>query len=91
MPLAIIAGCKGGACGHAWDASPGSVRHQLSDLLAEHRVFVAAAFFGYGVAVIASFRREITAACTRVAVLRVLGLIAVAIALAGFGLLWSFL
>src|SRR5688572_6369624 len=90
VPLAIIAGCKGGVCGHAWDAAPGSARYELYDLLCEHRVLVAAVFCVYGAAVIASFRSAIAAACTRGAVLRAVGLVAIAIAIAAAGVLLSF-
>ena len=89
IPLAIIVGCKGGMCGHAWDTPPGSLRHRLFDLLAEHRLAVGVVFFAYGIAVAAVFRREIAAACTRSAVFRVVGLIAVALALVGAGLVLS--
>ena len=90
VPVAIIAGCgtfRG--CGNAWDTPPGSLRYQLYDALEQHRWLVGGLSIGYGVAVIAVFRREIVHAFSRLAVLRVVGLILVAIVVAASGVLLS--
>lgn len=91
LPLALIVGCKGGACGHAWDSPPDSIRHQLYDLLVEHRVLVGITFSAYGVAAIAVLRRDFAAAFTSKALLRIAGLIAIAIALVGAAALLAYL
>ena len=90
VPLIIIAGCgtfRG--CVNAWDAPPGSLRYQLYEALEQHRWLVGGLSVGYGVAVIAVFRREIVHACSRRAVLRVIGLILIASAVAASGALLS--
>ena len=90
VPVAIIAGCRTAeGCADAWDTPPGSLRYQLYDGLERHRWLVGALCIAYGVAVIAVFRREIVQACSRRAVLRVLGLILVAIVVTASGVLLS--
>ena len=90
VPLAIISGCTTAQdCTDAWDTPPGSLRYQLYEALEQHRWLIGALCIAYGVAVMAVFRREIVQACSRRAVLRVLGLILVAIVVAASGVLLS--
>jgi hypothetical protein len=90
LPLAIIAGCPtAGDCGDPWDAPAGSVRNRLYSALVEHRYLVVALCVAYGVTAAAVFRQDIVDACSRRAVLRVLGLITIAIIAAAGGVLLS--
>jgi hypothetical protein len=86
-PLVLVAGC-GNFCGNPWDSPVGSIRHQLYDLLEQNRWLATAIFASYALAVMVVYRREIVAASSGAARVRVLVLLATALAIAGVSMLW---